>query len=594
MRISLFLLSFMCMPVMQVTAQQQAERYSLQIQYSGKDSSFDPRLYHIPAYFNNQLQCREYVKQLPLLLQRKGFAEASTDESHFDSIFARITLHIGPRYQWWNIRPDSIEESVIRQVNWPKPDAPLEFAELENLQERIIQAYENIGYPFAATRIDSLQFNGYRLNALLHLSRGPLYHIDSIRIIGKARISKTFLEKYLSLPKGCVYSQDKLKDISRRLAELPFLTEQQPHDIQLLGTGSILNLYLNPKKNSQVNFLIGFLPANNLTNKLQLTGDVNLLLKNSFGKAETILVNWQQLQLQSPRLKLGYQQPYLFKSPFGIDFGFDLFKKDSSFLQINALLGIQYLVSAHQSGKLYLQQQSTSLLASGIDTNLVKSTRQLPAIADVKSVYAGLVYEYNRTNFKLNPQKGLEFSMNLNAGIRRVTKSNSILELKTPGFDYNRLYDSVQLRSYQFRIQLQGARYTKTGKRSTLKSALQAGWIESEQLFRNELFQIGGFKLMRGFDEESIFATRYGVLTNEIRYLLGTQSYLFAFSDLGWTKNLHSQINSSNQFISGGIGIVFETKTGILNMSFAAGKRNDVPFNWRSAAKIHFGFVSYF
>lgn len=594
MRIGLFLLSFMCLAVMQIAAQHQAERYSLQIQYTGKDSSFDPRLYHIPGYFNNALLCREYVNQLPSLLQRKGFAEASLDDTRYDSNWARITLHVGPRYQWWHIRPDSIDETVIRQVNWPKPDAPLEFSELENLQERILQAYENSGYPFAATRFDSLQFNGNRMDAVLHLSRGPIYHIDSIRVIGKARISRTFLEKYLYLPKGSLYSQEKLKDISRRLAELPFLTEQQPHDIQLLGTGSILNLYLNPKKNSQVNFLVGFLPANNLTNKLQLTGDVNLLLKNSFGKAETILVNWQQLQLQSPRLKLGYQQPYVFKSPFGIDFGFDLLKKDSSFLQINALLGIQYLVTAHQSGKLYLQQQSTSLLASGIDTNLVKSTRQLPAIADVKSVYAGLVYEYNKTNFRLNPQKGYEFSVNLNAGIRRVTKSNTILELKSPGFDFARLYDSVQLRSYQFRIQLHGARYTKTGKRSTLKTSLQAGWIESEQLFRNELFQIGGFKVLRGFDEESIFATRFGVLTNEIRYLLGTQSYLFAFSDLGWVKNQHAQINSSNQFISGGIGIVFETKTGILNMSFAAGKRDDVPFNWRSAAKIHFGFVSYF
>ena len=92
-----------------------------------------------------------------------------------------------------------------------------------------------------------------------------------------------------------------------------------------------------------MNFLVGFLPANSQTNKLQLTGDVNLNLRNALGVGETILVNWQQLQINSPRINIGYQQPYIFKTAFGLDFSFDLFKKDSTFLQLNAQLGIQYL-----------------------------------------------------------------------------------------------------------------------------------------------------------------------------------------------------------------------------------------------------------
>jgi outer membrane protein assembly factor BamA len=139
-----------------------------------------------------------------------------------------------------------------------------------------------------------------------------------------------------------------------------------------------------------------------------------------------------------------------------------------------------------------------------------------------------------------------------------------------------------------------GAHYFTTGKRSTLKAVLNAGIFNSPNVFRNELFQIGGYKLLRGFDEESIYATRYLVSTAEYRYLVGLNSYLFGFVDAGWVKNKYQAVNVANNFISTGIGILFETKLGLLNMSFAIGKRNDVNFNLSQSSKIHFGYINYF
>jgi hypothetical protein len=50
----------------------------------------------------------------------------------------------------------------------------------------------------------------------------------------------------------------------------------------------------------------------------------------------------------------------------------------------------------------------------------------------------------------------------------------------------------------------------------------------------------------------------------------------------------------ATNFLSGGLGAVLETKLGLLNISYAIGKRGDVPFNLRQASKIHFGYVNYF
>jgi hemolysin activation/secretion protein len=83
------------------------------------------------------------------------------------------------------------------------------------------------------------------------------------------------------------------------------------------------------------------------------------------------------------------------------------------------------------------------------------------------------------------------------------------------------------------------------------------------------------------------------VATLEYRYLVGLNSYFFVFSDGGYAENKSINIQSSNTFIGMGLGMAFETKAGIFNLSFAAGKRNDVPLDLRQS-KIHLGYVTYF
>ncbi|MEP7257237.1 MAG: hypothetical protein ABI687_02590, partial [Flavitalea sp.] len=103
----------------------------------------------------------------------------------------------------------------------------------------------------------------------------------------------------------------------------------------------------------------------------------------------------------------------------------------------------------------------------------------------------------------------------------------------------------------------------------------------------------GGYKLLRGFDEESLFTPRYAVASTEYRYLLGQNSFLFSFIDFGITSSSTQQKNIANNFLGAGLGMAFETKAGIFNISYAAGKRDDQKFNLRQS-KIHLGYVNYF
>ncbi len=549
--------------------------------------------------FKTKPDAEEYLLKLPINLTTKGFVTASIDSLIVDSLSARVELFLGAQYRWTSLTLDSADAVFLRNAGLVLPGISTRasgFNAVSNLQQKILDYYENNGYPFANIQLDSIQIIEDRISGKLKVEKGPLYKIDSIRNMGNAKISSNYLEHYLGFSPGTIFKKEKLQSISQRLQELTFVSEVKPWDLTMLGTGSILNLYLDNRKSSQVNVLIGLLPASTqlANNKMQVTGEANINLKNALGNGETIGLNWQNIQVKSPRLNILYQHPYLFNTPIGVNFNFDLFKKDSSFININFLIGAQYALSSRQSGTVFLQNMSSNLLT--VDTFRVKAFRQLPEQADISSVNLGVSYEVNSTDYRFNPRRGNELNLSFSAGTKSIKKNNVIVQLfdeSDPTFDFNTLYDTIKLKSYQFRMKLSAAHYFPVTRASTIRTAINAGWFQSENIFRNEVFQIGGYKLLRGFDEESQFASQYAVLTAEYRYLLGRNSFFFGFVDGGYTKNASLKSSPAYNYIGTGLGMAFETKAGIFNLSWAVGKRSDSRFDFRQS-KIHLGYVNYF
>ena len=570
-----------------------AQNYHLTVRCNEVTTAFLQGDLKLKTSFANKLLCKNYVDLLPTMLQAKGYLAASIDSIKQDASFTTITLFLGEKYRWDTLQIDEKDRLLIEQLGLQKETfkaKPINPQSITQLQEKLLDYYENNGHPFTKIIFDSVQLKNNAITAKLVVNKGVIYQLDSLHLLGNAKISNNFLYHYLNLKKGEFFNKEKLNIINQRLLELPYLQQSNDWNLSMLSTSYILNLYLQPKRSNQVNILVGFLPANQqLGGKLLLTGEANLNLKNAFATGETVLFNWQQFQSASPRLNLGFQKPYIFNSSFGVDFGFELYKKDSAYLNLTAKLGVQYVLSAKKSGKISIETFRTNQLT--VDTAWVIITKKLPDIIDVGNTNLALEYEFNSTNYRLNPRSGNEFKISSAVGNKSIKKNNTITQLKSSGFNYNALYDSLQLNTYQFKIKTTIVHYFSSGRQSVVKMAANAGWYESPNYFRNELFQIGGYKLLRGFDEESILANRYAVGTLEYRYLLGTNSYFNGFLDVAATDNKITNI--ANTFIGAGLGLAFETKQGIFNISFAAGKRNDLPFNFRES-KIHLGFVSIF
>lgn len=576
------------------------EKYRLELNCTDKGNAALSELISIPADFSTKEAITGFLKtSIVESLQSKGYLAISVDSIIVEKNLTKAWIFLGDQYKWGELLIDSsilVVESMNRNASQPLPGELLSMASIASLKENMLRNFEENGYPFAAIELDSSYFMGNELCARLRAIKGPLYRIDSLHVEGKPFIKKIFLQQYLALGGEGIYRKSSLDALSSRLLSLGFVKESRPWDLGLLGTGATVNLYLEPQQSSRFNLLAGLMPSNQqLGGKMLLTGEADLDLKNTFGAGENFMLSWQQLQVKSPRLQIGFQKPYMFRSNAGIDFKFNLLKKDSSFININTRLGLQYEVNKKQLAKLFIQQYASNLIE--VDTNFIKRSKKLPVFLDLRTTNIGAELQYNGTDYRFNPRKGMDFNLMFSGGIRKLLKNNSITSLKKDqlnnAFDFAGLYYTMSLSSSQFRMNMRVDQFIPMGQHATIRAGLQAGWINGKKLFLNELFQLGGIKTLRGFDEESFYASEFAIATVEYRYLIGSSSYLFSFLDAAHLGRKSIQGNMQGKYAGVGVGLTLETKAGLFNLAYAAGKNKDLPFNFRES-KIHFGFVSLF
>ena len=99
--------------------------------------------------------------------------------------------------------------------------------------------------------------------------------------------------------------------------------------------------------------------------------------------------------------------------------------------------------------------------------------------------------------------------------------------------------------------------------------------------------------MLRGFDEQSIYANQYELLTLGLRFLLDRNSYVYLFSDNGYVQSYYNGYGKEGLYNGFGLGTTLETKTGLFSISYALGRSDTNPIQFKQS-KIHFGYLAYF
>jgi len=513
--------------------------------------------------FNDSLSLFSELESIKNKLFTKAYISASFDSVKFDSSTVKAYLFTGKKYKLQEINIQNIDKQLLRKLNISEKKIKankIKPAELNDFYDKIITYYENNSYPFAIIIPEKVEIIEDEIKINLQINKNKQIKINKIIIKGNPKLSETYIKRYLSLFENDAYNEDIISSINSKIEGLNFLSQIRKPEIEFYGNKADVYLYLKNKKANLFNGIIGFIPDKDNDYKLSFTGEVDFRLLNNFAKGEEIYLQWNRIEKLSQKLNVGTNIPFLFKSPFGLNVNFNLDKKDTTFMSVFGKTGIEYSFKNNDKIIAYAKISNSFILSSkNIDTTLFKT---------VKSNIFGIAYQTQKLDYIFNPSRGFLLYSDIGSGNRKFSNSiYSFLDLKL-NFDY----------------------YFPLFGKFVLKSSLRNSYMFSDsEIFQNEMYKIGGFNSVRGFDDDAFYTSGFSILSCEFRYLFERNSNVYAFIDYARTE----QINETLNLTGFGFGTNFNTKAGIFSIAYALGKQQNNPVQL-SNSKIHLGYVNRF
>jgi len=513
----------------------------------------------------NSNRVRELVNNILLSEIESGYFTCNVDSINLKNQKLKIYLQTGnlislnsikvnlPNSLSLKLREDFISDKTYFNAN--------DFS--EKIKKWIILMNNN-GFPFAEFEFEKSEIINSKINLICNLISGPLVKIDSIINPEITKKELQLVYKFTDIRNGDLFELNKIYKISENIKNTGFIEEIRPPAYEFIDNKASIYTYFKPQSKNSINGLVGIQPGENET--VQFTGNVALNFQNALSYGEVLKFNWRRMFNSSQNLIAELSYPFLFNTNFEVQGGLDMIKKDSSFFNFNSKLIINYKSNSNFSnGFLFTNNNSTNLLEDDYSSTSVNSF--------------GFVTNFKKLDNPFNPRKGFKIKSEIAYGWKETypidTVANNIL--KSPNFNGNLSFSS----------------YLSLLKRTTFKIKLSGSTIQNNILYENELTRIGGYKTIRGFDEESIWVSSFVLGNFEFRYLIDEKSNVFLFSDFAWTESKTNNFLMEDYFQSFGFGTNISMPNGLLTLIYGLGRKIDNPFLIRTG-KIHLGFTSYF
>lgn len=500
-------------------------------------------------WLQNQLYNKGYMALKILSLERNDFEFTA----HISVGAYYEAIAIFGRKDWLDLLTYDIQKYASGQFFIVVPISNLEqtLNELSNL-------FSAQSYTFATLQLQNIiPMDDNQLRADLVVNKGIKRELQSIKILGYDKAPKSFIKHFLDIKTQTPFN---LKDIQNQMAlldQLPFIQQKRPAEVLFTPDSTTVYMYLEKTQSNRFDGFLGF-GSNKTTGDLQFDGYLDLNLINNLNFGESLKLYYKSDEIDQKTLDITADLPYLFGSPISAQLNLNIFKKDSTFTTTQQALKLNYPFNDKQQ--------------LGLGMRLVSSNALEPAnnvqVEDYNSQFYELNYHYIKRQAKdlLFPiQSKVEVSLAF--GQRQSEQS-----------------------SQQRHIRLLGQHIFLLNSKNSIFLKLHLEQLQSERYLLNELLRFGGIRSIRGFQENSLFATQLAVLCSEYRYRLSSGLFVHSVIDAGYFQD--SQ-NDEFRLYGFGLGFGLQTNGGLLRLTYANGKTQDTPFDL-SNSKVHLSFTSTF
>jgi len=507
------------------------------------------------------------VDSLRKTLFKAGYIENKllSLKKHSDNLFTS-TITLNSKYETiiLHYNSDEIDKSTIDLVSNDTSDSyfSIPFTSTENVLNFITSEITKKGYPFTKLKLSEITIKDNKtLKAnIVIIKDNKQRGLDKIIVKGYEKFPKSYLKRFLKIKPETVFNIEDIKKRIQALDNLRFANTIKAPEVLFTEDSTQLYLYIEKTLSNTFDGFLGF-STNEETNNIEFNGYLNLELNNNFNYGESFRLLYKSDESEQKNFEARLNLPYLFSSPIGTELELNIFKKDSSFTTVN------------QKAKLYYQLDAKSKVFLGIDTT--ESNNQLDSdnslnVDDYKSRFYILKYDFeNRRNYN------------------RLFQVNSLVNIEA-GFGSRDLNNTTE---QQTKVTLNAHHIFNLNRNNSIFLRFNGALLTSDSFLENELIRFGGINSIRGFQENSLAATLFGVLNTEYRYKLSNSIYTHSIIDY---SRLENKITSQNENLYGfGLGFGIITKAGLLKFNFANGKTQDQRFKF-SNSKIHLSLVAIF
>ena len=429
---------------------------------------------------------------------------------------------------------------------------------LEKTLEQISKSLSSSGYSFATVQLKNINpKNNNQITADIIIEKGYERSLHEVKILGYKKFPKGFIKHFLKIKTQETFDIESIRSKMNLLDELSFVEQKRSAEVLFLKDTTSVYLYLKKLKSNRFDGFLGF-GSNETTNEIEFDGYLNLNLVNNLNFGESLNLNYKSDEIDQKTINISFLMPYLFKTPLGSTINLNIFKKDSTFTTAQQSIDLHYNLNQNNRLGIGIQAEQSNVINNTLNS----------LVEDYKSEFYEIHYNYKKRQKldELNPIK-TQLDISLALGSR---KSNKTIK--------------------QRKISLRGSKIFNLNSKSSIFLNLHIEELQSDKYIINELLRFGGITSIRGFQENSLFATRMGIICTEYRYRLSPDLFVNSVIDSGSFQNIN---NEYNQIYGFGFGFGLLTKSGILRMTYANGKTRNSTFDF-SNSKLHLSFTNIF
>lgn len=421
----------------------------------------------------------------------------------------------------------------------------LYLSELDTVLKDIVEIYTSNSFLFASVEVDSLLKTDSLINAFLNIHEGSYCEFRDFKFRGnKVTTNKTLLKI------------SQLEDIEKIT---PLILDQSSETIQkkkFIKSCEIIPLNhqqllieVEEDRMSLISGIAGYDNSKSSSNKL--TGYLNLEFLNLYGTDRSLSLFWQRISADRNSIELKYHDSGLQRFPASGDFLVFREEIDSTFVRTKFDAEIYYYDLFNKYG-VYMGME-----------DIFPGSRRPKTIEKTSFKKAGIFWEKNVTDYYLNPSSGSIFFLKYYYIFNRIENDN--ISKQAMEFSFNH--------------------YFGISNNLVVATGANVNVIENKALTAFEVFELGGSRNLRGFNENQFYGYRIGWTNLEIRYILSRKSRAFIFTDYGYAENIEYRFGKLFGF---GFGLRLETKLGMLGIDYGFGYSNGELRNPLDGI-IHFG-----